>query len=523
MQRLVVIVVLMWAVSPTVHSQTYAAGPQTRTYHSAVDDSDQPYALYLPQNFDPQRKYPLVISLHAEETNHAVNLVQLFGLGIPQTQIGLALGRGFPRLPDIDYIVACPFARGSIGYQGIAERDTYDVLADVERRYPIDPDRVYLTGISMGGGGALWLALTRPDVWAGVVAICPSSIPASEQLAPNALNLPIRIYHGDQDIAVPVASSRAWQRRLSDAGDPVEYFELSGSRHNVWDAAYKARGEFDWFSKLRRNPLPERVRLVAREYRYASAYWIALDDIAPGALASMDAQLVSRTEAKAATRDVNAFTLAARALDLPALVTIDGDAVRVKAGAGLSFVKTGGHWKQGRAEAGSKKPGAEGPIATAESGAHIYVYGTADDPPQEVLDARRRVAERAADWSVPTMARPTLKLEVKADAAVTASDIARANLVLFGTRETNSMIARIAPEMPLALNAGAADYGLLFIAPAGGRFALISSGLPWWTGAAQAARGGDALRAASVPPSHHLRRFHLVPGLACQCGGRRIV
>ena len=274
--------VLAWAMASPVHTQTYASGAQTRRYHSAVDDTDQPYALYLPKNFDPQRKYPLVVSLHAEETNHAVNLVQLFGLGIPPTEIGLAVGRGFPRLPDVDYIIACPFARGSIGYQGIAERDVYDVLAEVERLYPVDPDRVYLTGISMGGGGALRLALTNPDIWAGVVAVCPGSLPASESLAPNALNVPIRIYHGDQDIAVPVAYSRAWQRLLAEAGDPVEYFELPGFRHNVWDTAYKAHGEFDWFSTLHRNPLPSRVRLVAREYRYASAYWIALDDFAPG-------------------------------------------------------------------------------------------------------------------------------------------------------------------------------------------------------------------------------------------------
>ena len=80
----------------------------------------------------------------------------------------------------------------------------------------------------MGGGGALWLALTRPDVWAAVAPVCAATIPGSEELAPNALNLPIRLFHGDARPAVPVASSRAWQRRLLDAGVPAEYIEYPG-------------------------------------------------------------------------------------------------------------------------------------------------------------------------------------------------------------------------------------------------------------------------------------------------------
>lgn len=476
---------------PALFAQTFLPGAQTRTFRSVVDDSDQPYALYLPRTLDPEKKYPLVIGLHAEETNHSVNLVQLFGIVAPPLSIGLAVGRGFPRLADVDFIVACPFARGTIGYQGVAEKDVYDVLADVESRYPVDEDRVYLTGISMGGGGALWLALTRPDVWAAVAPVCAIAIPGSEELAPNALNLPIRLFHGDQDPAVPVASSRAWQRRLLNAGAPAEYIEYPGVRHNAWDFAYRGRSIFTWFGQFRRQREPERVRLVARSYRYASAYWVRIDGFTPGALASIDARLAGKTEAKVDTRDVDAFTIAPRALELPAMVTVDGDAIRVKAGTELSFAKAGGHWRQGRAEPEAKRLGAEGPVAAVESDRHIYVYGTADGPPPEAVAVRLRVAERAADWSISGLARPALKLAVKADSAVTAADLADANLVLFGSRQTNSLIARFAGEMPLALNAGAADYGLLLVVSTGKRYALVSSGLPWWTGADQAHRGGD--------------------------------
>ena len=484
----------------TLVAQTFRAGPQVATFRSGVDDSDQPYAVYLPKSFDPAKKYPLVVGLHAEETNHSVNLVQLFGVFGTPGGIGMAVGRGFPRLRDVDFIVACPYSRGTMGYQGIAERDVYDMLAEVERRYPIDQDRVYLSGISMGGGGALWLALTRPDVWAAVAPVCASTIPGSEELAPNALNLPIRLFHGALDPAVPAASSRAWQKRLLDAGAPAEYIEYPGVLHNAWDNAYRDLGIFDWFAKYRRNPAPERVRLVARFYRYASAYWIRIDGIAPGTLASIDARLTGKTEARVETRDVDGFSIVGKVVDLPGVVTIDGAAIRVRPGAALSFVKANGRWRQGQFEPAGKRPGAEGPIAAAVSDRHIYVYGTADHPPPEVVAARRRTAEGAANWSAPPYARVALTLAVKADAEVTTTDLENANLVLFGARETNSLIARFAGELPLALNSGAADYGLLFIAPVGKRYALVSSGLPWWTGAEEANRGGDQF----APPSFRL-------------------
>src|ERR1039457_2985188 len=95
-------------------AQTVATGPRVATFHSAIDNSDQPYALYLPRQFDPSKKYPLVVGLHAEETNHSVNLVQLFGVLAAPSEIGMAVGRGFPHFRDVDFIVACPFARGTM-------------------------------------------------------------------------------------------------------------------------------------------------------------------------------------------------------------------------------------------------------------------------------------------------------------------------------------------------------------------------------------------------------------------------
>jgi pimeloyl-ACP methyl ester carboxylesterase len=236
-------------------------------------------------NFDLLRR------LTAEALGTALLVATVVGSGIMAES--LTRDSAFPRLLDVDFIVACPFARSTMGYQGIPERDIYDVLAEVKRRFPIDEDRIYLTGVSMGGGGALRLALTRPDIWAAVAPVCPATIPGTEELAPNALNLPIRLFHGELDPAIPAASSRAWQKRLLDEGAPVEYIEYPGVLHNAWDPAYRRGSIFEWFAPLRRNRAPERVRLVTRSYEYGSAYWLTIDGLTPGILASVDARLVS--------------------------------------------------------------------------------------------------------------------------------------------------------------------------------------------------------------------------------------
>src|SRR5215468_4569772 len=173
------------------------AQPSAPTYHSSIDGSEQPFALYVPKNLDRTRKYPLVIGLHEEDSNHVMSLRHIFGVIGRFGETGLQALTAFPQMRDVDFIVACPFGRGTMGYQGIAEQDVYDVLAEVKRRYPVDEDRVYLTGSSMGGGAALWLALTRPDLWAAVAPVCAATVPGSEELAANALNVPVRLFHGE--------------------------------------------------------------------------------------------------------------------------------------------------------------------------------------------------------------------------------------------------------------------------------------------------------------------------------------
>jgi hypothetical protein len=100
------------------------------------------------------------------------------------------------------------------------------------------------------------------------------------------------------------------------------------------------------------------------------------------------------------------------------------------------------------------------------------VYGEASEP----------AARRAAEWSTPR-SRLLVSFAVKADKDVSDAEIAESNLILFGNKDTNKLIARFAKQLPLVLSPSAADYGLVFVAPVGKRYVVVNSGLPWWTGA----------------------------------------
>ncbi|MBK5290207.1 MAG: dienelactone hydrolase family protein [Acidobacteriia bacterium] len=485
--------VIALLLAGALSAQTPQTGPQVLTFFSSVDDTDQPYAIYLPKGFDPTRKYPLVMSLHGAGSNHRLNLRRVFGQGNLPGQPDAEATRSFPALPDVEFIVASPLARGTIGYQGIGERDTYDVLADVKKRFPIDEDRIYLTGLSMGGGGTVWLGLTRPDVWAAIAPVCAAVPPGASELAPNALNLPVHLFHGEIDPVVPVASSRGLHKQLLELETAVQYTEYPGVRHNSWDNAYKDAAIFRWFSQHRRNRFPQRVRFATRTHDYRSAYWVAISMLIPSTLAKIDARFTGPNQITIDTTSIVAFTL-----DLtghpsfvpgkPIHLIMDGGRYS-STGPQMWWRRTENIWENGRAthSTSGKRPGAEGPIFRAISGRHIYVYGTADSPEPVELERRRKIAMEAADWTWSRF-RPYLLFKVLADRDVREEDQEGADLVLFGTSATNSLIAKHARHMAIELNPGAADYGLVQVLHAGGRHILVSSGLPWWTGSEEAAK-----------------------------------
>lgn len=475
-------------LAAAVPAAAQLSGQQVLTFRSELDGSQQPYAVYVPRSLDAGRRYPLIVVLHEVGANHQVALRRIFGLD-PRTNAGPV--RGSAALPGIDFIVVAPLARGRIGYEGIGEKDIYDAIEDVKRRLPIDEDRIYLTGAASGGGGALRLALARPDFWAAVAPACPMAREGLEELAANAINLPIHLFHGELDPLVPVTVARNWHAALLDAGAPVEYVEFPRVRHNAWDFAYRGGRVLEWFAQRKRDRYPERVHYTSSTYRHASAYWVRLDALTPGTPAAIDARFTSRNALQIQTRNLDGFTLELSdhpqfASRQPLSIAIDSARpVRIaRPAATLSFQRDAKGWQAGRRviPADGKRPRAEGPMREVIAERHIYVYGMADDPDDRELDRRIEVAREAAQWG-PDGARVRFTPEILSDREVLEEDLRSANLILFGTRATNALIERFAARFPIELNVGAADYGLAFLVPDNGRYLMVSSGLPWWIGA----------------------------------------
>jgi enterochelin esterase-like enzyme len=490
--RFIFITVLLILSGMPAISQKLPSGPQVLTIFSNADDTEQPYGLYLPKNYDPQKKYPLVIMLHGAGSNHRLSLRRVFGKSNINGETDVEATRYFPEWKAVEYIVASPYARGTAGYQGVPEQDVYDVLADVKKRFSVDEDRTYLTGLSMGGGGTLWIAMTRPDIWAAIAPVCPAPPKGTDDLIGNALNLPAHFFHGDVDQAVPVTVSRDWTKKLKELGSHVEYIEYPGVNHDSWVNAYKDEFIFDWFSKFKRNPLPDRVRFSTTQYKYNKAYWVTFDKLTPGTLANIDAKFTAPNQLEIATTALDAFTLQLKGhaqlkSGQPVQVTINGKKIKTAGGETLSFTQQDGKWSTGKYEAAAtaKKQGAEGPIRETFASRHIYVYGTAGNPSEAELKARRDIATAAADWSFyrgSFLGRIMFFPRILADKEVRPSDLESSNLILFGTKETNLLIDKYKDRLPLHLNASVSDHGLFYVMPVDGHYVAVSSGLPWWTG-----------------------------------------
>lgn len=226
----------------TAGNDPFAArrGEFKKAYLSKVDSALQPYQVYVPAAYDKSRTFPLVIALH--------------GMGGDENSYFQAYGQGAFKLEaeKHGYIAACPKGRKPASmYIGDAEKDVMDVIAEMRRDYNIDPDRIYLTGHSMGGFGTWSVAMNHPDVFA---ALAPVSGGANNPAAMSKIaHIPQLVVHGDNDPTVPVERSRVMVATGKKLGAEIKYIEVPGGDHGTV-VAPTFKDVFDWFDAHRRKP-----------------------------------------------------------------------------------------------------------------------------------------------------------------------------------------------------------------------------------------------------------------------------
>lgn len=139
-------------------------------------------------------------------------------------------------------------------------RAAVKALLEVVGRHPIDRDRIYLTGLSLGGFGSWDLAARYPDWWAGVVPVCGGGMP---DLAHRWVGQPIWAWHGERDRIVPPRFSRDLVDAVRALGGRVQYTECEGVGHDAWNPAYGPDGALDWLFRQRRDPQSKPAGLAA--------------------------------------------------------------------------------------------------------------------------------------------------------------------------------------------------------------------------------------------------------------------
>jgi len=219
------------------------------------------YQVYVPADYASKPTWPAILFLHgAGERGDD---------GLLQTNVGLApaIRQNPARYPAI---VVFPQVPRDSQWVGTPADMAVAALQQTMREFHVDPTRVYLTGLSMGGHGTWYIAYRHPEMFAAVVPICGwirefamfrGSVPVipgdSAQvmtlLAQRLGKIPIWIFHGEVDQVVNVNGSREPAAALKAAGADVRYTELLGLNHNAWDAAYGSDEFVKWlFAQQRR-------------------------------------------------------------------------------------------------------------------------------------------------------------------------------------------------------------------------------------------------------------------------------
>ncbi len=439
-------------------------GYRQMAYRSDIDDSIQPYSLYLPESYSSDRKYSLAVLLHGYSGND-------FNYGNTLASL----------MPD-DFIILSVFGRGDLYYQSVGEQDVLDVMDRVINRYSVDENRVYITGSSMGGLGTWRIGSLYADRFAAMAPFCGWN---GYELLENLGNMKTYIVHGNADDTVPIMFDKNCAEKLKKLGYDVSFVEIENGSHNAfteWSRIYPPETLLDIFRSAERNPSPARLAATIPQVRYGRHYWITVDELdtsgdpklpeftirtqydslfqplpAPGrfeANRSDDGSITIGTERiNALSIDlktagmINAGTNTGKSGSMPEnyiiqikKIIIDGTSVDVPANTDvLHLVKQKGNtWVIDGSYGNRTLPTHEGGgIADLFTKPLIIVYGTQDQKSAQLLEA---AARSLADWSPSNEIPIGMKtgiFTVKSDTELTDEDMLTRNLILFGTPEEN--------------------------------------------------------------------------------------
>jgi predicted peptidase len=218
------------------------------------------YRIYVPENIGFFEKVPLVVFLHGAGERGNDNTVQMIH-AVPQL-ISYSMRKNekaiivAPQCPEKLRWFETPWDKTehhTTSEPSVSMDKVIKLLDRMLAEYPIDADRVYVTGLSMGGYGTWDLSARRPELFAAALPVCGGGdVTQAHKLA----KLPLMTVHGDKDGAVPVQNSRQMVKAVRDAGGNITYIELAGQGHGVWGYTYGSDKNLEWLFAQRRGVTP---------------------------------------------------------------------------------------------------------------------------------------------------------------------------------------------------------------------------------------------------------------------------
>jgi len=427
-------------------------------WRDPVDGSAQFARLYPPPDYDPSRKWPMIVRLHGYQPGNP-SYHRWPGV----------LKRQDPVAERYGVIVLEPHARGSSWYGDIGEADVLRAISLAKQVVCVDEDRIYLKGGSMGGGGAWRIASHHPGMFAAVSCsgtgvesdggmdaeqfegIAPRSGlgPAEWGFFEEAESLrttPVFVNHGDVDFLAPTAKARSVVAALQHWGYDVRYWEHPGKGHeDLWEDAE----EVSWFLGRRLDRNPKEVRIRTARLKTASAHWVrVLQREDPSAPIQVLAWVMDPHTIRLFTENVLEVRLTpGRELvdtSQPVWVVWNDRDGRQYSFSDEGVVLAGQGYEPGQTP---KRPTLEGPIGDLTATPFAIVVGTISDDPAMARMCRHRADAFRSGWQAWHKARPRFFL----DTEITSRQLASYSLLLFGGPGENRVTRDLLPDLPLGI------------------------------------------------------------------------
>ena len=216
------------------------AGQHPQAFETKITKTVQmKYLLYLPKQYETAKDtWPLMLFLHGAG-ERGDDLQKVAQHGPPKL-----VASGAKEFPFVIVSPQCPENNSWSGELEIAALNA--LLNDIVSRYRIDTDRVYVTGLSMGGFGTWRLALEYPDRFAAIAPICGKGDPAK---ADRIKHLPAWVFHGAKDPLVPLSGSQDMVDALKKCGGDVRLTVYPEAGHDSWTETYNNPELYEWFLK----------------------------------------------------------------------------------------------------------------------------------------------------------------------------------------------------------------------------------------------------------------------------------